>query len=138
MSAVTQWEIPATVPPRPRRRLRSVPTGAGATASVAGVPQRRAVPAQIGVRLTARGRRLLVAAAVVILCLSGAFVARAWAAPSAPAVPSVTVQPGQTLSEVAHRAYPQLTTGDAVTKVQQANSLNSLQVHAGQRLSLPR
>ncbi|WP_265444460.1 LysM peptidoglycan-binding domain-containing protein [Flexivirga meconopsidis] len=137
MSAVTQWEVPATVPPRPRRRLRSVPTGAGATATVAGVPQRRAVPARVGVRLTARGRRLVIGAAVLVLCLSGALAARAWAAP--PAQPqSVTVQSGQTLSEVAHRAYPQLTTGDAVAKVQQANDLNSLQVHAGQRLSLPR
>ncbi len=90
------------------------------------------------VRLTVRGRRVLVLLGLAAVLVAGFGAARAMAAP-APAVPSgVTVQSGQTLSEIAHRAYPSMPVSQAVVRVQLANGLNSLQVHAGQHLVLPR
>lgn len=138
MSAVTSWQAePAVVAPR-RRHLQSVPTGADATRIGLRVPQQAADPARIGLRLTARGRRAATLLVAMVLLAGGGLTARALAAPSSGSVPTVVVQDGQTLSDVAHRAYPALQVSDAVAKVQLANGLSSSQVAAGQRLELPR
>ncbi|GHB37910.1 LysM peptidoglycan-binding domain-containing protein [Flexivirga endophytica] len=134
MSAVAWTEAPADLR-QGRRHLRAVPTGPAARGGgpVVGV---RVEPT--GLRLTARGRRLVGVLVVVALLIGGGAAARAWATTPAPTVPTVTVHQGETLSGVAHRAYPSMQVSDAVTKVALANDLNGLQVSAGQQLRLPR
>lgn len=134
MSALAQWD--ASIDPRTaRRHLRSVPTGPEARGGG------RAVGVRVeptGLRLTARGRRVIGVVLAAALLAGGGAVAKAWATTSGAAPRSVTVQSGQTLSEIAHRAYPSMAISDAVTKVALANDLNSLQVSAGEHLELPR
>lgn len=133
MSAVAWPDEP--VDPRHRRRhLRAVPTGPQAHGGGAGVGVR--VEAA-GLRLTARGRRALAVLAVIALLIGAGAAARAWAGTPSPTVHTVTVRDGETLSGVAHRAYPSMPVSDAVTKVALANDLNGLQVTAGQQLRLP-
>lgn len=130
MSAITAWETPAPVMPR-RRHLRSVPTGEGV------MPTRTYVRRRL--RLTRRGRLLITCSILAGLLLGGFGVMRALAAPPAgSALPTVTVTSGQTLSEVAHRALPQLPITEAVAQMQIANQMNTLQVHAGQTLRIPK
>ncbi|MBB2890554.1 hypothetical protein [Flexivirga oryzae] len=134
MSALAQWDAPAD--PRPaRRHLRAVPTGPQACGGG------RAVGVRVqstGLRLTARGRRLIGVVVAAALLVGAGAAAKAWATTPAAAPRGVTVQSGQTLSEIAHRAYPSMLVSDAVTKVALANDLNSLQVVAGEHLQLPR
>ena len=134
MSALTQWDAPVQ-PRTTRRHLRTVPTGPAARGG-GGCVGVRVEPA--GVRLTGRGRRLAGLLIAVVLLAGGGAAARAWAAAPASSPATVTVQPGQTLSGIAHRAYPSLTVSDAVAKVALANDLTGLQVPAGERLQLPR
>lgn len=152
MSAVAPWDImvdpsadrapeaPEVPEGRGRRRhLRVVPTGPAARGGGERVGVRfDAADGASGLRLTARGRRLLVALVAVVMLVGGGAAARAWATTSAPVTHTVTVHDGETLSEVAHRAYPSMPVADAVTKVALANDLNGLQVVAGQQLRLPR
>lgn len=133
MSAVAQWDAPVGLS-EGRRHLRAVPTGPSAHGGGSRVGV-RAEPS--GLRLTARGRRLLGIVAVVALLVGGGAAARAWASTSGSTERSVTVHDGETLSGVAHRAYPSLPISNAVTKVALANDLNGLQVVAGQQLTLP-
>jgi len=134
MSAAAAWDIatapvgaPGRAPRGPvRPRLTSVPCGEAAVA-------RPTAP----VRVTRAGRlaiTLTVAVALVVLALalfpggaSGTVIDH-----------STTVQPGQTLSEVAASELPQLPVADAVARIQVANDLTSAQVHAGQALLIPR
>lgn len=127
MSAVAHWDL-STVEraPRSRRHLSLVPA----------LPQTGQAGATEGFRLTVRGRRLLVALIMAVLVVGGWGMARAFA--DAPSASDVVVRPGQTLSEIAHDAYPHLPVGEAVVRVQLANDLSSLQVHQGQRLVIPR
>ena len=86
--------------------------------------------------LTRRGRlvlALLVAAvsAAVALALSGQLA-------SAAGEPhSITVQSGDTLSEIAARELPLLPIADGIVELQVANNLATSQVHAGQTLVVP-
>lgn len=135
MSAVTQWACPTTEPAR-RRHLQSVPTGPAAVGrSAVARPATTAQP----MRLTRRARLLLCVIGAAVLC---AVVGTAWASltPSGASAPqqTVMVQPGQTLSQIAHEAYPKLSIDDAVARVQIANQLNSSQVGAGERLVITR
>jgi hypothetical protein len=50
---------------------------------------------------------------------------------------ATTVLAGQTLSEVAAHQLPSLSIQNAVARIQLANDLNTLQVHAGQSLLIP-
>lgn len=111
----------------PRPTLRLVPTG----------PDVSVTAARSAVRLTRRGRAAitLIVACAVLACTALALRAMV-PAPSGPT--SVVVESGQTLSQVAHAAFPTLPVGEAVTRMQLANSLNSLQVNAGQQLVIPR
>ncbi|RNI20305.1 hypothetical protein [Flexivirga caeni] len=134
MTAVTQWDTPSEHRPT-RRHLRAVPTGHDA------IGGGRAVGVRVeaaGLRLTGRGRRVLGALLAGVVLAGGGAAARAWAGTPAAAPAVVTVEPGQTLSDVAHRAYPSMPVSDAVTKVALANDLNGLFVTAGERLQLPR
>ncbi|WP_446664247.1 LysM peptidoglycan-binding domain-containing protein [Flexivirga sp. B27] len=133
MSAAVQWDAPAD-PGRGRRHLRAVPTGPSARGGGPAVGVRVAAD---GLRLTARGRRLLGVLIVVTLLVGAGAAARAWAAPSTPVTHTVTVQQGDTLWAIAHRAYPSMETSEAVAKVALANDLNGLNVVAGRQLQLP-
>ncbi|MDQ2852039.1 MAG: hypothetical protein M3Y49_15170 [Actinomycetota bacterium] len=90
--------------------------------------------------ITRRGR-LLISCSIGLLCVvglgAGVRVLASAQAP-APVFQTVTVQAGQTLSEIAHRAYPDLAVGNAVTRVQLTNNLNTSQVYAGEQLRLAR
>lgn len=124
MSAVPVL-VPVERPVRPRLRL------------VPGLPIASSTGAAPRLRLTRRGVLAIgtVLTAMTVLC--GVLVVHAVApAPAGPT--SVVVQSGQTLSEVAHDALPQLPVQEAVVRVQLANDLNSLQVSAGQTLLIPR
>jgi len=137
MSALIQWDAPIQpgAARTARRHLRTVPTGPAARGGGRSVGV-RVEPA--GLRLTGRGRRLVGVVIALALLAGGGAAARAWAATPTPSPHTVTVQSGQTLSQIAHRAYPSLAVSDAVTKVALANGLNGLQVVAGERLQLPR
>ncbi|PWJ24697.1 hypothetical protein ATK17_0797 [Branchiibius hedensis] len=124
--------VPVLVPvARPARRpdLRLVPD---LPASPTGVARPAA-----HLRLTRRGYLAIGVIVVAVTVACGMLIAHAVApAPTGPS--SVVVQSGQTLSEVAHHALPQLPVQEAVVRVQLANDLNSLQVSAGQTLLIPR
>ena len=129
MSAAVAWDVapaPVRVPVRPARpRLVSVPTGA----EVAAVP---ATP----LRLT-RAARLAVTLTVVVAAVALAIALFTGGASATVIDHSTTVQPGQTLSEIAVRELPQLPMTEAVVQLQVANDLTSSNVHAGQTLLIP-
>lgn len=100
-------------------------------------PEQAAVGPTARLRLTRRGYLTIGVIVIAVTAVCGMLIAHAVApAPTGPA--SVVVQSGQTLSEVAHHALPQLPVQEAVVRVQLANDLNSLQVSAGQTLLIPR
>ncbi|YAL84344.1 LysM peptidoglycan-binding domain-containing protein [Dermacoccaceae bacterium W4C1] len=130
MSAVPVFEpgLKPTGPfgrPQRSRHLRSVPTGA----------QVSPAPAGSAVRLTVRGRRLMVTLALLTLLAVGTAVAAF--AGGGTSEHTITVQPGQTLSEVAAQELPDLAISTGVSQIQLANSLDSLHVSAGQKLVIP-
>ena len=87
-------------------------------------------------RLTRRGRlvvALLVAMAVALLALALAGQLASAAGPPR----SVTVEAGQTLSEIAARELPQLAITDGIVELQLANNLSTSHVHEGQTLFIP-
>ena len=90
-------------------------------------------------RLTRRGRVLLVL--LVALLTSAAFSAgRASvqaATEAAPALPIVTVQPGETLWEIAERVAPQADRRETVAQLSRLNDLPGGRLRAGQRLVVP-
>lgn len=128
MSAVA-WDLspsPARSARRPAPpRLVSIPCG-----------ERLSAPPAAPLHITRLGRLaitlavLVVALAVTVASLTGG------ASPSAPGH-ATTVQPGQTLSEIAALQLPQLPVADAVARIQIANDLPGSHVHAGQSLVIP-
>jgi LysM repeat protein len=94
------------------------------------------------VRVTRRGRVLLVLALVAVLF--GAFSlgrSASQAAPptSAPAATfeQVTVQPGESLWQLARRAAPDDDPREVVARIRQLNDLESPHLQPGQQLVLP-
>lgn len=109
----------------PQPRLVSVPTGDA-------VPQL----AQPALRLTRAGR-LVLASAVVLIALVVAFIGlTGGAAASAPAE-TVTVQEGQTLSQIVAEHLSGMSIATGVAELQAANDLPTAQVKAGQTLVIP-
>ena len=87
-------------------------------------------------RLTRRGR--LVAALLVALVIALLALALAGQLASAAGPPrAITVEAGQTLSEIASRELPQLPITDGIVELQLANNLSTSHVHAGQTLVIP-
>jgi hypothetical protein len=114
-----------------RPRLVLVPTGPEA----AGVA-RAARATQPPLRLTRFGRLVLALLVAAVVAVLGVGLAGQLA--SATGEPrTVTVQSGQTLSGVAARELPELTTAEGVVELQVANSLSTTAVHAGQQLVIP-
>ena len=94
------------------------------------------------VRLTRRGRGVVVLAMLLLLLVGGFTLGRASSQAAGPVthrpLPTVTVAPGETLWEIAARVDP---SGDRRALVDQIEALNHLhdgQVVAGQQLRLPR
>lgn len=91
----------------------------------------------VRLRLTARGRlvrTLAVFGALSLLALM------AWARLTAPVLPpthAVTVESGQTLTQIAAEELPMVPLQAAVVRIQSANGLNSTAVVAGQDLIIP-
>jgi LysM repeat protein len=129
MSALAAWDVvPATAPLRDRRgHLRLVPPVSAAVDTL---------PRSAPVRLTLAGRIVLAAllAAVALLLLSSTVGA---ARAASPARATVTVQAGQTLSELAVAHLPELSVSEGVAQLQLANGLNTPAIHAGQLLVVP-
>ena len=90
-------------------------------------------------RLTRRGRVLLVLLmALVTSAAFGAGRASVQAATEpAPALLSVTVQPGETLWEIAARVAPQADRRETVARLSRLNDLPGGRLRAGQRLVVP-
>lgn len=97
------------------------------------------------VHLTRAGR--LAISLLVLALLAGGIMlglamadrpAVASAAPAAPALPTVVVRKGQTLSEIARDHLPGLAIHQGVVALQQANGLSSDRIMIGQRLVIPR
>ena len=87
-------------------------------------------------RATRLGRlviALVVAAAIALL--GGGLAGQLSSAGGAPR--SVTVVPGDTLSEIAARELPGLPISEGIVEIQLANSLSSDHVSAGQRITVP-
>lgn len=127
MSAIASWEgmsAPGLTASPLRRHLSVVP-------DVRTHASRR----RGRLRLTRAGR--LVVSVLVALILSG--VALAVFTPRAVSAPQrvVTVQAGQTLSQIAVTLLPELSAAEGVARIQIANRLNSSHVLAGQQLVIP-
>lgn len=138
ITAVPSWETPTPLSRTPRvgpvrkRHLHAVParTASPAATRHAGAARHR---------VTRKGRLLLTTAATAVLVAASIVGARAaiGGGPGA-AFDTVTVQSGQTLSQLAHDAYPGMSVANAVQRVQAANNLNTNHVYGGERLRLPR
>lgn len=119
---------------------RTAPRAASRTATR--VPARRPAP-RGGVRLTRRGRLVVVAlalavvAAVVVAFASGSAATDAASGPAQVRV--VTVAPGDTLWALAGEAADELGTGvdEAMQRIEELNTIDRGVVYAGQQLRVP-
>ncbi len=142
MSAAVAWDVAPLEPAsdgypivRSRRpALRLVPTGVGATG--VGATGSGLVAGRARLRISRFGRVLVSLIGVALLTLLAVAVFGVGAA-GATIERTVTVQPGQTLSEVAATELPQLSIAEGVAQIQLANAMNTSQVRAGQRLAIP-
>ncbi len=109
--------------PAPRRpHLVVLPGGAGQPAAP--------------VRITRRGRLALLALVLAIVAVVGLMGMRG--AGAAEPLPTITVTPGQTLSEVALAELPEMSISEGILAIQIANQMSTAQVSAGQELVIPR
>lgn len=84
-----------------------------------------------------RAARLLATGLVALALATGLAVwAGSWGS-AGPTSYAVTVQPGDTLSQIAAREIPDLPVGAAVTRIQLANRMSTGQVDAGEVLLIP-
>ncbi|NHA69485.1 LysM peptidoglycan-binding domain-containing protein [Phycicoccus flavus] len=126
MSAIAWEPLEDLATPAPRRpRLALVPDAA---------PARRV---DEGLRLTARGRLVLLVLAVAVLGAALGFRGMGGAGAVTPQH-TVTVGAGQTLSEIAAAELPGQSISQGVLSIQLANDLSTAQVSAGQELVIPR
>ena len=101
----------------------------------------RACPPHPGrLRLTRRGR-IVVVALFVVLCFVafslGRTSSQASTHPGRPATRAVTVEPGETLWQIAKAVEPGADPRDTVDRIRELNGLSSAPVQAGQRLIVP-
>ena len=134
MSTMLLTAPPATRRPSAPRRpaLRLVTTPAA---------PRRPEPARpVGVRLTARGRAVvtgvLVVLAVAVLLLTTSVSGAGTSSTPVP-VRHVTVEPGQTLWEIAGDVAPDADRRDTVATILELNALPRSSVRAGQQIAVP-
>lgn len=120
------YAAPRPVPGRsPRPRLVLVPTGESVREL-----------AQPALRLTRAGRLVLTSAAVLVALVVAFIGLTGGAAASGPAQ-TVTVEQGQTLSQIAAEHLGGMSIATGVAELQAANDLPTAQVKAGQTLVIP-
>lgn len=122
MTAAAAWDVAPIGVRSTRPTLRLVPTGPDA--------------AHPAVRISRFGRLMLTVSAVVVLTVLAVTLLGLRAA-GASIDHTVTVRPGQTLTEVAAVELPELPVPEGVAQIQLANDMNSSHVHAGQQLAIP-
>lgn len=92
-------------------------------------------------RLTRRGRAVVLGLLVLVASLASAVLfttaSRADGEPTGPA-PTVVVQPGDTLWDIATRVMPRRDNRDAVADLRRLNGLRNSEVRPGDVLVLPR
>ena len=105
-------------------------------------PHVQTAPRARELRLTVRGRRLVLLA--LVLLLLGAFaVGRAASSQataeqaSTPVLTQVTVQPGDTLWAVARRVAPERDPRELVAQIRRLNDLPTASLQVGRQLVLP-
>ena len=91
------------------------------------------------VRLTRRGR-LVVVLTLLVVAVVGFSMGRVSSQAAGPAqpLPTVTVQPGETLWQIATRVAPHADPRAMVLQLETLNHLRGAAVMSGQRLLLPR
>jgi Tfp pilus assembly protein FimV len=90
-------------------------------------------------RLTRRGRIVIVAFSLLLAAAVAVVLAPASRADAPPATaPTAVVQPGDTLWSVAERHLPSRDPFAMIEEIRRLNGLDGYTVHAGQRLTLPR
>jgi len=89
--------------------------------------------------LTFAGQIVVAIVAALLVFALAVAVTRVTGSSAAPVGPSatVTVERGQTLSQLASVHLPQLSIAEGVAQLRLANGLNSSNVEAGQRLVIP-
>ena len=100
------------------------------------LPGGRQAAATGGMSLTRRGRLALLALVVALAAVLGMVGLRGAGAAEPPR--TVTVEAGQTLSEVAATELPSLSISEGILAIQLANAMSTAQVSAGQELVIPR
>jgi len=135
MSAVAFPTVAVTVPAR-RRHLAAVPELPAAPAALPAAPAATAAP----LRLTDRGRAVLVVLAFVLAAAFGAGVGLAL--PTQEAAPeqvqSVTVGPGESLWTVAESVAAEgQDVRVVIDQIVALNNLSAATVHVGQELTVP-
>jgi LysM repeat protein len=92
-----------------------------------------------GIRLTRRGRLVLIALALLLAAIAVLLVAPASqaAGPTGPA-PTVVVERGDTLWSIAARYAPGRDPFATIDEIRQLNRLSDYTIQPGQRLTLPR
>jgi hypothetical protein len=94
-------------------------------------------PALPATRLTRRGRLAITIMAVTAVVTLALLPMDPVGAADPEIGHATTVSAGQTLSEVAAVQLPSLPIPDAVARIQLANGMSTLRVHAGQSLLIP-
>ena len=140
MSAIAAWElapVPATSGAlRPARHLHVVSAPDRVQEGRSG---RHSARGAQGLRLTVAGQIVVAIVAALLVFALAVAVTRVTGSSAAPVGPSatVTVERGQTLSQLASVHLPQLSIAEGVAQLRLANGLNSSNVEAGQRLVIP-
>ncbi len=89
-----------------------------------------------GLRLTARGRALLLLLATALVAAVVALTGVGGAGAVEPER-TITVRPGETLSEIAARELPGMSVSEGIVAIQLANRMSTAQVGAGRDLVIP-
>ena len=95
---------------------------------------------QTAVRLTVRGRVLLLAILVLVLFAalsSFRIVTQAGTGSTGPATRTITVHAGETLWQIAEQVAPRDDPRDTVDRIRDLTALTTAVVQAGQRLIVP-
>ena len=114
-----------------RPQLVLVPTGADA-ARVA----RADWAARPAVRLTRFGRLVLMLFVSTAVIVGAVGAAGSFASAAGPAQ-TITVEAGQTMSQIAAEWLPDLSINDGVVAIQLANGLSTPHLHVGEQLVIP-
>ena len=120
-------------------------TTAVRTATTAGAPSRSAAGAarapQSSVRLTRRGRAVVVMAALVLVLLAGFFLGSVAVgtdeAGQAPATEIIMVEPGQSLWSISSELTTEGDVRSTMREIERLNALDTVALSAGQKLRVP-